>query len=92
MSPFDAIGLAGVVFMLVAYGLTIAGRLDARGMVALAANFLGATMVLISLWHDFNLSAAVIEVAWAVIALAGLIRLGWRSVRTRTGPDSPLER
>ena len=85
---FDAIGLVGVVLMLIAYGLTVGGRLDVQAWPALAANLIGATLVLISLGHDFNLSAAVIETAWAVIALAGLVRLGWRSVRSRTGTGS----
>ena len=85
MSHYDIVGLIGVALMLVAYGLTVAGRLDVQAWPALAANFVGAGLVLVSLGHDFNLSAAVIEGAWAAIALAGLLRIGWRSVRTRTG-------
>lgn len=92
MNLFDLIGLVGVVLMLIAYGLTIAGRLEAQAWPALTANFAGAAMVLLSLSHDFNLSAAVIESVWALIALAGLARLGWRSVRSRTGSDSPGRR
>ena len=74
----DAVGLVGVAMMLVAYGLTIAGRLDVKGWPALAANLLGACLVLVSLTYDFNLSAAVIEAAWALIALVGLVRLAVR--------------
>lgn len=75
MSGYDVIGLIGVVLMLIAYGATVAGRLDVQAWPALAANFVGASLVLVSLSHDFNLSAAVIEGAWAVIALGGLVRL-----------------
>lgn len=89
MNGHDVIGLTGVAMMLIAYGLTVAGRLDVRAWPALAANFVGAVLVLISLAHDFNLSAVVIETAWAVIALAGLIRIGWQLVRRRTGSDGP---
>ena len=74
MSWFDAAGLAGVALMLAAYGATIAGRVEARAPGALAANLAGAVLVLVSLSHDFNLSAAVIEGAWALIALGGLMR------------------
>lgn len=88
MSPYDVLGLVGVVLMLIAYGATVAGRLDAQAWPALAANFVGASLVLVSLSHDFNLSAAVIEGAWAVIAAGGLVRLGWLSVRSRTGSQS----
>ena len=56
-----------------------------RDRAALPAYFIGAVLVLISLSHDFNLSAATIEGAWAVIAAGGLARLAWRSVRSRTG-------
>lgn len=75
LSAYDIVGLAGVVMMLIAYGATVAGKVDVQAWPALAANLVGAVLVLISLAHDFNLSAAVIESAWAVIALVGLVRL-----------------
>lgn len=78
VSGYDVIGLIGVAMMLIAYGLTVAGRLDVRAWPALAANFVGAALVLVSLSHDFNLSAAVIEGAWAIIAAAGLLRLAFK--------------
>ncbi len=78
MSWYDGLGLVGVGMMLLAYGLTVAGRLDVNAWPALAANFVGASLVLVSLYFDFNLSAAVIEAAWALIAGAGLLRLAFR--------------
>lgn len=74
VTGYDAAGLVGVALMLVAYLLAVAGRLDARGAPALAMNLIGSCLVLLSLAQDFNLSAAVIEAAWALIALAGLLR------------------
>ncbi len=38
-----------------------------------AANLLGAVLLTISLWVNFNLAAFVLEIAWGFIALAGLI-------------------
>ena len=70
----QGVGLVGVVLMLVAYGLTISNRMDARATPALVMNLSGSLMVLASLWQDWNLPAAVIESAWAMIALAGLVR------------------
>ena len=75
MTIYDVIGLTGTVVMLATYGLTVLGKIDAQRAPALAGNFLGAGAVLISLSHDFNLSAAVIETTWALIAGIGLIRL-----------------
>jgi hypothetical protein len=37
-------------------------------------NLIGAVLLLISLSVNFNLAAVVLEVAWGIIALAGLIR------------------
>lgn len=74
MSGFDAVGLVGVVLLLSGYALTVLRWIDATQVPALALNFIGASLILLSLWRDFNLSAAVIEGAWALIALAGLIR------------------
>ena len=78
----DAVGMAGVVLMLLAYAGTVSGRMDPLGPVALGSNLIGAVAVLASLTRAFNWSAAVIEGAWAVIAAAGLVRWWW----TRNAP------
>lgn len=70
----DAIGLFGVGLLLVAYGLTVSGRMDPLRPAALLLNLLGALGILASLWGAFNVSTLVIETAWALIALAGLAR------------------
>ena len=75
MTLYDAIGLGGTALILGTYALTVAGRIDAQRAPALAGNFAGATLILISLSHDFNLSAAIVEGAWALIAGVGLLRL-----------------
>ena len=74
MKLLDAAGLVGVVALLAVYGLTILGRMTATRPAALAANLVGALLILVSLWGAFNLASAVIEAAWAAIALGGLIR------------------
>ncbi|WP_375382900.1 hypothetical protein [uncultured Sphingomonas sp.] len=78
MSPLDAVGLVGVVLLLVAYALTVSGRLGATQPSALAMNLVGALLILASLWGAFNLPSALIEAAWAAIAAIGLIRHGRR--------------
>ena len=84
MSLQDGAGLAGVALILAAYAATALGRLDPRGARALALNLVGAGLVLFSLLTDrFNLSATVMEGAWALVALVGLLRLGWARVRAR---------
>ena len=72
----DIGGVVGVVLILIAYAGATTGRLDARHATALLLNLVGALLILVSLYFDFNLSAALMEGAWALVAIAGLIRLG----------------
>ena len=71
----DIAGLLGVVTMLLAYAGAQAGRLDPVEAPALLMNLLGAGLVMFSLTRNFNLSAFVMEAAWACVAAYGLIRL-----------------
>lgn len=71
----DVAGVAGVVMILAAYAGATSGKLDPKRAVALTLNLIGAGLILLSLAHDFNLSAVLMESAWAVVALVGLVRL-----------------
>ena len=72
----DAAGLAGVLMRWGAYGAATLGRLDPKSLPALLANFVGACLVLLSLLiGHFNLAATVMETAWGLVALVGLINL-----------------
>jgi hypothetical protein len=71
----DLGGLAGVTLMLVAYALGQLGRLKIDTLPALLMNLAGAVLVLVSLLFKFNLSAFLMETAWAVVALFGLVKL-----------------
>ena len=75
MSLPDIVGLIGVGMMLAAYALSASGRVRADAWPALTTNLIGAVMVLWSLLHAFNLSAFIMESAWAIVALFGLIKL-----------------
>ena len=61
--------------MLFAYAAGQLGKLDMTGFPALAMNLVGSLMVLWSLSFKFNLSAALMEGAWALVALYGLVKL-----------------
>ncbi len=73
MSVWEAAGLVGVLMTLVAYAAVQLHRMNAVGAPALLMNFLGSSLILVSLSQHFNLSAAAIEGAWAAISLFGLI-------------------
>ena len=75
MSLFDAAGVAGVVMILVAYAGATSGKLDPKRPKALLLNLFGAGLILLSLVYDFNLSAFLMEAAWAAVAGVGLLSL-----------------
>jgi hypothetical protein len=81
MSWTDAAGLGGVLIILIAYAGAAMGRVDPKRAVSLAANLLGAGLILLSLSRAFNLSAVAMEGAWALVSLAGLLRIGWTRLR-----------
>ncbi len=81
----DLLGMAGVFLVLAAYLLLQLERLSATKSPYLIANGLGAFLILISLLTDFNLPAFIIEAAWLLISVYGLIRC----LRGRSGESAP---
>jgi len=75
VTAVDALGVVGVVLILAAYAGATSGKLDARRAPALTLNLAGALLILVSLYFDFNLSAVLMEGAWALVAVIGLVRL-----------------
>lgn len=84
---FDAIGVAGTVMILAAYALAQLGRLRQEHLVYLLLNLVGSGLVIVSLGDRFNLSALLLEVAWALISLGGI--WGWWRRRRATGHSNP---
>jgi hypothetical protein len=78
----DLAGNIGVVFILATYLLLQLERLSATSPSYSIANGLGAFLILLSLANQYNLSAFVIEIAWLLISVYGLIRC---FVRRRSG-------
>jgi hypothetical protein len=85
MNLFDVAGLVGVALILAGYAAATMWRLHPKSAASLLINFLGASLILLSLTRAFNLSAAIVEAAWALIALVGLVRLGVARLAKRSG-------
>lgn len=79
----DIAGLVGAGLILAAYAGVQAKRLDPHKAASLAMNFFGAGLIVASLVVRFNLAAFLLEATWALIALAGLIRLAVRRLGDR---------
>lgn len=74
---FNGLGFLGAALMLVAYFLLQTRRLSAEALYYSLLNLAGALLVIVSLLHAWNLSAFIIECAWALVSLIGLWKL-WK--------------
>ncbi len=69
----DMLGNVGVVMIIVAYFLLQIGRVSGQGPWYSVVNGVGAALVLVSLYFEFNLSAALVESFWLIISIMGLV-------------------
>jgi hypothetical protein len=81
MSLWDGAGIVGVILMLSAYAAAQVTWLDPVKLPSLLMNLIGSCLVMASLTKAFNLSAFLMEAAWAAVALFGLVRLAVRGRR-----------
>lgn len=73
----DAAGFAGAIVILAGFGYQTA-RNAAPDLLYNLANLVGASLLAYSLTVHYNLPALLLELAWALIAALGLIRMGLR--------------
>lgn len=84
----DLIGNVGVAVIILTYlGLQL-GRIESRSLGYSVANAVGAALVLVSLFVEFNLSAFIIEAFWVAISLFGVAR----SIAVRRGAPASESR
>lgn len=71
----DWAGYLGVVLVLLAYFLLQERKLQGHGLVYQVMNTLGAIGVMLSLlFGNFNLAAFLMQVAWLLIGIYGMVR------------------
>lgn len=70
---FDALGVLGVVMVLGCFFALVSERMRENGAAYLALNILGSALILVSLAHNFNLAATIMQGAWIAITLAGML-------------------
>ncbi|MBN2869666.1 MAG: hypothetical protein JXK04_01785 [Campylobacterales bacterium] len=68
----DAIGLLGVIIIVITYMLLQFERLSPKALSFSLLNALGAFLIIVSLLYDWNLSAFVIEFFWMLLSLYGI--------------------
>jgi hypothetical protein len=80
---YDFVGNVGVAIIVGTYLWLQLGRLDGAGLAYALLNAAGASLVVVSLLFDFNLSAFVVEVFWVLISLVGVAR---HAIAAKTAP------
>lgn len=72
--PLDFVGNIGVVVLMVAYLMLQLNKLSSAGLAYSVLNAIGASLIIVSLLYDFNLSALLMEVFWVLISFVGIFR------------------
>jgi hypothetical protein len=70
----DFLGNVGVVLITIDYLLLQLNRINSNSLSYSLLNAVGASLIIISLIFNFNLSAFIMEAIWVVISLFGLVR------------------
>jgi multidrug transporter EmrE-like cation transporter len=81
----DLVGNIGVVVLMIAYLMLQLNKLNSNGLAYSLLNAIGASLIVISLFVNFNLSAFIMEVFWVLISLVGIYRyFRLKSLRSQT--------
>lgn len=71
---YNTIGTIGVIIILSTYFFLQTNRIKADELRYSVLNFIGSGMILISLFHEFNFPSFVVEVAWVLISIMGIVQ------------------
>ena len=70
----DLVGNVGVVILMVTYLLLQLNKIRSDELMYSLLNAVGASLIVISLLVNFNLSALLMEVFWVLISFVGVYR------------------
>jgi hypothetical protein len=72
MNWHDIFGTLGVVIIILTYALLQLGRIRSEQLLYSILNAAGASLILVSLYFDFNFPSVVVEFFWLLISLFGI--------------------
>jgi multidrug transporter EmrE-like cation transporter len=72
--PLDFIGNVGVVVLIITFLMLQLNKIPSDGLAYSLLNAIGASLIVVSLLFDFNLSALLMEVFWVLISFVGMYR------------------
>jgi hypothetical protein len=82
------VGIIGTLLVLLAFFLLQARKLHGNGWMFQLLNAIGAAAIIVSLFYAFNLASMVLEIAWLLISIYGLV-LGFRHRRESRETAAP---
>lgn len=72
MNWYDILGTLGVAIIILTYVLLQTERIRSGQLSYSMLNAVGAALILVSLYFDFNLPSVVVEAFWLLISLFGI--------------------
>lgn len=75
----DALGILGVGMVVAAFYLISQHKITAQDLRYHLLNFVGAWLILFSLWFNWNTASVIIEIVWISVSGLGI----WRCLRAR---------
>ena len=75
----DVVGITGVALILISYFFVSTSQWPSESFRYQICNFLGAWLMLFSLYFHWNTASVVIEIAWISISVMGMYRVVRRS-------------
>ena len=76
----DLIGCMGTLIILIIYALLQIGKVKANSFSFPFFNLVGAVMILISLTYTWNFAAALMEIAWIIISIFGMVKVSFPKI------------
>ena len=81
MNWYDILGTLGVAIIIFTYALLQLGRIRSEQLLYSILNAVGASLILVSLYFDFNFPSVVVEFFWLLISLFGITKYVFVSKR-----------
>jgi hypothetical protein len=72
MNWYDILGTLGVAIIILTYVLLQIERIRSTQLIYSLLNAIGASLILVSLYFDYNFPSVVVEFFWLVISLFGI--------------------
>lgn len=71
---YDIVGTLGTACIIITYVLLQIGRIRSEQLLYSLLNALGATLIIVSLYFNFNFPAFIVEFFWLLISLFGIVK------------------